>query len=108
MRWIAVGVALCALSGCALVPAKVQLTVDQALLVAEPAMTGINQGAEAAARSGVLHGARATTVKHSIDAANNAVSAAFALKAKGDLPGAIARINEAFADIASVQQEVKK
>lgn len=99
--------AVLALWGCVTVPQNVQLPAGQALLVAEAGMDGANHAATVAATSGFLKGSNAATVKASIDAGNNAVSAAHTLYSKGDLVGTVSQLNTAMSDIASIQSASK-
>lgn len=104
MKPIALVLALL-LPGCALVPTSVQLPAGQALLVAESAADGVNRSAAIVAP--LLHGAAATRVKACVDGTNNAVSAADALYAKGDIGGTVSGLNTAFSNIADCTTQTK-
>lgn len=103
---LACGALLTGVAGCALVPDSVKLPAGQALLVAEAGADGVNRSATIAAPA--LSPAQAHAVKAGIDATNEAVSAANSLYSKGDIPGALAQLQTAFSDIATLQQQVKK
>lgn len=97
--------AMMTISGCALVPTSVTLPAGQALLVAEAGADGVNHAAIIAAP--LLHGAAALRVKACVDGANNGVSAAHGLYAKGDVGGTVSSLKTALADIADCTAQTK-
>lgn len=97
---LAMGACL-ALAGCA--STKVELSVSQAMLVAEAGADGVNNGAIIAAKSGALHGPAAAKVKTAVDLTNEAVNAAHAATTSG----AAAAVAQALTDIANAQSTIK-
>jgi hypothetical protein len=109
MKAFLIAASALALAGCStLVPTSVTLPAGQGLLVAEAAVDGANHIATVAAQSGALKGPKALTVKHAVDAANNATSAAHSLYAKGDVSGTVGQLKTAFDNISIIQTETKK
>lgn len=108
MKYLLIIAAGASLASCALIPDKVSMPAAQGLLVAEAAVDGANHVATVAAQSGALKGPQALTVKHAVDAANNATTAAHDLYAKGDVSGAISQLHDVFDNIAVIQKETKK
>lgn len=85
------------LAGC--LSPTIQLDVAKGVLVAEAATDGVNRAAIIAAP--MLHGGAALRVKACVDGANNATSAARALQASGDIPGASASVSKALDQVAA-------
>jgi len=101
---LSAGALILAVAGCTTPSPQVQLTVSQAMSVAEAATDGVNVAVPVAAPH--LTPAQATTVKKYLDDANSGVGAAHSAYVSGNLTQAAALATTALTNLAAAHDAV--